>query len=78
MIKQHYFCDADGKEFDPIEGFASLLAVIPKMHDKLEKQNLTFNGNFCGLCSEFLMSFISTLKNELKTASTSPVVEQTK
>ena len=78
MIKNLYFCDADGKEFNPEEGLASLLAVIPKMNDKLEKQNLTFNGNFCGVCSELLMSFISTLKNELKTASTSPVVEQTK
>ena len=78
MIKQTYFCDADGKEFDPKEGLSSLLAVIPKMNDKLEKQQLTFNGNYCGSCSELILNFIATLKNELKTASTTPVVEQTK
>ena len=64
MIKNTYFCDADGKEFNPEEGLASLLAVIPKTNDKLEKQQLTFNGNFCGEHSELLMGFISTLKNE--------------
>lgn len=66
MIVQHYFCDADGKEFDPKEGIGTIAVMIPKINEKLQSQKLTFEGNFCGKCSELIMQFIGTLKNELQ------------
>ena len=75
MIKQHYFCDADGKEFNPEEGISTIAAMIPKMNVKLEKQRLTFEGNYCGSCSELILNFIATLKNELTTTNTPPVAK---
>ena len=77
MIKQHYFCDADGKEFNPAEGISTIAAIIPKMNAKLEKQRFTLEGNYCSQCSEMILNFIAHLKNELKATSTTGVVEQT-
>ena len=65
-IKQTYFCDADGKKFDPSEGIATIGVMLPKINEKLETQKLTFEGNFCGKCSELIMQFIYSLKEELK------------
>ena len=65
-IKQTYFCDADGKEFPLKEGIATIAVMLPKMNEKLEAQKLTFEGNFCGKCSELIMQFIHSLKEELK------------
>ena len=62
MITQHYFCDADGKEFSPKEGIATIAVMIPKMNEKVEGKKLAFEGNFCGKCSELIMQFIQSLK----------------
>jgi hypothetical protein len=64
--KTLFYCDADGKEFNPEEGISTIAVMIPKVNEKLESQKLTFEGNFCARCSELIMQFIATLKNELK------------
>ena len=66
MITTHYFCDVDGKEFFPKEGIATIAVMIPKMNEKLQAQKLAFEGNFCGKCSELIMQFVQSLKEELK------------
>lgn len=66
MIKQTFFCDSCIKEFNPKEGITNLQSVLVKMNEKLEKQVLTAEGNYCAGCSELLLNFIATLKKELK------------
>lgn len=77
MITQHYFCDTCLKEFNPKEGISNILAGLSKMNEKSEKQKLTFEGNYCSQCTELILQFILTLKNEFKNTSATGVVEQT-
>lgn len=60
-----YFCDSCKKEFTPQDGIGEIKGFIPKMNEKLEKQNYNFVGNYCPACSELLLNFISTLTDEL-------------
>ena len=64
MIENHYFCDTCLKEFNPQEGIFTIAGMIPKMNDRLEKMNYTFNGNYCGPCSEIIVSLIGKLKED--------------
>ena len=63
MIK--YFCDADGKEFNPQEGLCTMMAMLPKVNEKMEKTVLRHEGNYCAGCTELIFNFVATLKNEL-------------
>lgn len=70
MIKQTYFCDADGKEFDPKEGISNMATMLPRMNEKLEEMLFNHAGNYCGSCAEMILQFIATLKDEHKSRST--------
>mgnify|MGYP001602205870 CR=1 FL=1 len=76
MIKNTYFCDTCEKEFNPQEGILTMASVIPKINDKLEKMNYTFNGNYCGRCSEIILSLLGKLKEDYgKLSNPEPVGE---
>ena len=79
MIVNKYFCDSCEKEFNPQEGIFTVAGMIPKMNDQLQKMNYTFNGNYCGPCSEIILSLLGKLKEDYgKHSNTQPMVEQTR
>ena len=59
-----YFCDICGAECLPREGMGTFMGAIAKMNDKLERQQLGFNGHYCSKDTEMLLEFIAHLKQE--------------
>lgn len=66
MKKIIFNCDICGNEFPPQE-YSFLTGQIIKMNEKLEKQNIIFEGHYCGVDTNKLLEEVTKLKNATQT-----------
>lgn len=66
MKEIKFFCDICGKEFLPKE-FSFLTGQILKIDEKLNNHHVTFEGHYCGDCTNILLLKIEEIKNAQNT-----------